>query len=252
MTPVGISATIFVCVFGGALAGVGLRAVLPPHHLNQESKEVVKLSMGLVATMTALVLGLLVASAKESYDTQGRELTDLSSRIVMLDRVLAHYGPETQTARDRFRNVVTSMLTHLEADGESSAPDAQGPAANNELPFDLIQRLVPKDERQRTLQMRALTMALVLGEERWLMYEQGVETYLRPLLIIVVAWLAVIFMSFGLYAPPNPVVTSALGIASLTVSTAMFLILEMYTPYSGIVRLSVAPLRSALAHLGLP
>ena len=99
MSPVGISATVFVSVFGGALAGVGLRSILPPHQLNRESKEVVKLSMGLVATMTALVLGLLVASAKESYDTQGRELTDLSSRIVMLDRVLAHYGPETQSAR---------------------------------------------------------------------------------------------------------------------------------------------------------
>ena len=97
MSSIGISAIVFACVFGGAMFGVFLRAVLPEHHWNPESKDVVKLGMGLVATMCALILGLLVSSAKSYFDTQSSELTEMSSKIVMLDRLLAHYGPETNS-----------------------------------------------------------------------------------------------------------------------------------------------------------
>src|SRR5215510_4150337 len=111
MSPLATSAIVFACIFGGALLGMVLRAALPEHHLSGESKDLVKVGMGVVGTMAALVLGLLVASAKSAYDTQQSELQQMSANVVFLDRVLAHYGPETKEARELFRGAVVRNLT---------------------------------------------------------------------------------------------------------------------------------------------
>ena len=251
MSPIAISAIIFVSVFGGALAGIALRAILPEHHLSSESKDVVKLSMGLVATMSALVLGLLVASAKSSYDTQGTEVTDLSARIILLDRMLAHYGPESQPIRAQLKVVATAMADHLDPPAHGPGESLSAPTTRGELPYELLKELTPKNEDQRALKEQILRMMLDLGKERWLMFEQGIGSFEPILVILVVTWLTLIFASFGLYAKPNGTVTVALAIAAFSVSTAMFLILEMYQPYNGLIHVSIAPLRAALAHLGL-
>ena len=251
MSPIAISTIVFVSVFGGALAGIGLRAILPEHHLSSESKDVVKLSMGLVATMSALVLGLLVAAAKNSYDTQGSELTDLSARVVLLDRMMAHYGPETQDVRTQLKAVAGAIADHLDPPTPVPAGNLSAPTTRGELPYDLLQALAPKDESQRALKEQMLKMMFELGKERWLMFEQGVGSFEPILVILVVTWLALIFGSFGLYAKPNATVTAALAIAAFSVSTAMFLILEMYQPYGGLIHVSIAPLRAAISHLGL-
>ena len=110
MSDIAISMILFACVFAGALLGIYLRTALPEHHLSTESKDVVKLGMGLIATMAALVLSLLIASTKGSYDTQRSELRQLSANIMLLDRVLAHYGPETKDSRDLLRHAVVRVL----------------------------------------------------------------------------------------------------------------------------------------------
>ena len=106
MSSMAISWIVFACVFGGALLGMWLRAALPEHHRSTESKDIVRLGMGLIGTLAALVLGLLIASAKSAYDTQRSEFTQLSANLILLDRVMAHYGPETQEARDLLRRSV--------------------------------------------------------------------------------------------------------------------------------------------------
>jgi hypothetical protein len=103
----------FGCVFGGALLGVFLRGMLPEHHLNADSKDVVKLGMGLIATMSALILALLIALAKGSYDTQRHEVTQMSADIVQLDRVLVHYGQQAKPARDLERDLVMAGIASI-------------------------------------------------------------------------------------------------------------------------------------------
>ncbi len=250
MSAVAISALVFASVFGGALAGIALRAALPEHHLSSESKEVIKLSMGLVATMSALVLGLLVASAKSSYDTQDKEVTELSSRAALLDRVLARIGPETQETRALLRGALSAAIDRMEPPDSTGKVDLGPPSVGAEGISDRILTLVPKDDRQRELKAQAIALVLELSQTRWLMFEQRATTFSKTFLVIVVCWLTIIFMSFGLYAKPNGTVTSALFVAAFSVSTAIFLILEMYAPYSGLIRISMAPLRVALAHLG--
>src|SRR5215475_3932836 len=108
-----ISCIAFACVLGGALLGMFLRASLPEHHLSADSKDFVKLGTGLIATMAALVLGLLIASAKSSYDTLRGELTQVSANVILLDRLMAHYGPETSEARHLLRDSVLRALDRM-------------------------------------------------------------------------------------------------------------------------------------------
>jgi hypothetical protein len=239
---------ILACVFGGALLGLLLRAILPQHHLSSETKDIVKLGMGLVGTMAALVLGLLVASAKGNYDAQSVELTQSAANIALLDRVLAMYGAETKETRAILRAAVARGLDQLFSrnDGRPAVPTRAG----GEILYEKIQGLKPTDDAQRSLQSQALSLAMDIGKTRWLMYEQATGSVSLPLLVILVLWLTLIFVSFGLFAPSNATVITTLFVAALSVSAAIFLILEMYTPYAGFVRISDAPLRAALANLG--
>jgi len=251
MSAVTISAITFAFVFGGALLGTILRAGVPKHQLTADSKEAVKLGMALIATMAALVLGLLIASAKSSFDTQNNELTDMSSKIVLLDRVLAHYGPEAAESRNVLRASLVRILDRMEAKDPTGLSQSEVSPAASEVLYEKIQGLPATSEAQRSIQAQALNLTISVGQMRWLMYEQRVTSISFPLLAVLIFWLTIIFISFGLFAPPNTIVISSFFVSALSVSGAIFLILEMYTPYAGLIHISSAPLRAALAHLGV-
>jgi hypothetical protein len=247
MNFIAIRLIVLACVFGAALIGMFLRAVLPEQHLSADSKDTVRLGIGVISTMAALVLGLLVASAKNFYDAQSSELTQMSANVILLDRVLAHYGPEAKEARDLLRGAVARTLNLIwHQDHSEMVPTATG----GEVLYDKIQALSPKNDAQHALQAQASSMAIDLGKLRWLMFEQGSTSISLPLLWMLVFWLVIVFTSFGLFAPTNPTVIATLFLCALSVSGAIFLILEMYTPFEGLMQISSAPLRNALAHLG--
>jgi Protein of unknown function (DUF4239) len=250
MSSTAISFIVLASVFGGALTGLLLRRSLTQDHISADSKDTVKLSMALVSTMSALVLGLLVSSGKSFYDTQSAELNQMSADIVALDRLLAHYGPETKEAREELRVVVIRNLDRIwpqERTRASEEPLADKPG---ESLLDEIQALSPKDDNQRSLGAQALNLAVSIGRIRWLMYAQSNASFSRTLLAVMVFWLILVFFSFGLFAPRNVIAIASLFAAALAVSGAIFLILEMYLPFTGLIQISSAPLRSALAHLG--
>jgi hypothetical protein len=245
---------VLVCVSGGALLGMLLRATLPGHHLSQDSKDGVKLGVGLIATMAALVIGLLIASAKGSFDTVNTELKQGGANIILLDRVLARYGPETAGIRDLIRRSLASRLDMVWPEDSSRAEQLQnlerGPSVVESFE-DKIRELAPQNDAQRALQARALQISGDLAQARWLVFGQiGESSIPLPFLVVLVAWLTVIFASFGLFAPPNATVIAVLLLCALSVSGAIFLILEMDSPFGGLMKVSSAPLRYALSHLG--
>jgi len=250
MSPMLVSLIAFAFIFGGALAGMFLCRVLPPHHLSEDSQDIVKLGMGLVGTMCALVLGLLIASAKGSYDTQSGELTEMSAKIVLLDRMFAHYGPETNEARATLRSAVERLVDRLWDSGISQGFQLDPAARSSEALYETVQALSPKDESQRLIQSQALSLELSVGQIRWLMVEQATTPIPKALVAVMIFWLTVIFLSWGIFAPRNGTVVATLFVTALSVSSAIFMILEMYTPYTGLIHISSAPLRTALAHLG--
>ena len=249
MSPITISLVVFGCVFGGALVGIFVHSLLPDHHLDSDSKEAVRLAMGLVGTTLALVLGLLIASGKGYFDTQSSEVTQVAADAVLLDKILSHYGPETKEIRALLRGSVAHMVDVTWARDGSDDTQFSTSTTSEEL-VDKIQGLSPQNGNQRFLQSQALTTAIKLGQTRSLMLAQQTATVPTRLLAILVLWLVLLFMSFGLFVRGNVTVVVSQFASALAVCSAIFLILEMYQPYGGLIQVSSAPLRAALIQLG--
>jgi len=250
MSSIASSSIVFAVVFGGALLGMFLRKLLPQNHLGDDSKGIVMIAMGLVATMTAIVLGLLISSAKSSFDALSHEITGTSSDIILLDRTLALYGTETKEARDLLRSAAANALDFMELKKSAAPAHLAVSTRDTDSIFEKIQGLLPKDDTQRSLKAEALSILREIRKTRWLMYEQQANLISMPMLVILVLWLTVLFISFGLYAPANGTVVASLLVSALSVSCAVLLILELYAPYKGLIKISSAPLRAALMQLG--
>jgi len=253
MSSLSISCIVFACIFTGTLLGMLLRSFLPKHHLSPESKDVVKLGMGLVGTMTALVLGLLIASAKSSFDTQRNGLAQLSANYIFLDRALAHYGPESKDVREMLHASVADILLHTwpqENLQSGKAAVKEGTEGRYEGLYEKLEGLVPKNDSQRMLQAQALKTGTDIAQMRWLMFAQKGSSIPTPFLVVMVCWLTLILASFSLFAPSNATVFSTLLVCALAVSSAVFLILELDRPFDGLIQISSAPLRATLAQLG--
>ncbi len=244
------SAIVFASLFGATLLGMRLRAALPPDHLSPEAKESVRIAMGSVATMAALVLGLLVASMNGSYDAEKNEVTQMAAKIDFLDRMLASYGPETKECRALLRTTIERALTRMWPDLKAQHADLDPSVSWTEALPKAIEMLAPETDAQRSFKSQAVALANELGQMRWLLYEETESSISLPMLIIVIAWLTIIFLSIGLFAPPNSTVIIALMLAAFSVSGAIFLILELDLPFDGMIKISPAPLRNALEHLG--
>ena len=250
MSALAIGSVVFVCVFGGALLGMVLRSFLPDRHLSADSKDLVRLGMGLLATMAALVLSLLIASAKGSYDTQRNEVTQMAANVVFLDRAMAHYGPESKEARDLLRRYVASVLDQMWPPTGSGSAELNLAATAVESLYEKIQALSPQNDGQRALRADARQVTIDLGRTRSLLVAQSGSSIPIPFLVILTFWITVLFVSFGLFAPRNGTVVVTLFVCALSVSGATYLILELDQPFQGFIHISSAPLRGALAHLG--
>jgi len=189
-----MSLIAFMFIFGGAVAGMLLRAFLPDHHLIDDSRDVVKLGAGLIATLAALVLGLLVSSGKSSLDTMSSELIQSSTKIIELDRTLADYGPETKDIRDLLHRAVTAAVDMLESGSRPANKQTNSNTTLNgiEKIKKELQSLAPRNDSQRLLQSQALQLAADLTHFRWLLIEQAESPIPMAFLIILLFWLPLI------------------------------------------------------------
>jgi hypothetical protein len=236
----------------GILAGALLRRALPKPHLDEDAKDVIRLGTGLIGTIAALVLGLLIASAKSSYDTQISQVQRTTADFVLLDRLLAGYGTEARPIRKLIRQAVEPLVERLW--------HQSGRAATNEAPFEpttvaedafaKIGELVPQTDAQRSLKERAIQVSTDLAQTRLALFVLARSSIPVPFLAVLVFWLAIIFASFSLFARLNPTLIAGLAVFALSASAALFLILEMNKPFTGLMQIPSGPLRHALVPLG--
>ncbi|PWT81569.1 MAG: hypothetical protein C5B58_09645 [Acidobacteria bacterium] len=244
-----IATVLLACLVGAALLGRCMRRYLPEEHLSADSKDAVKLAMGLVATMTALVLGLLVSSAKGSYDTKRSDVIQMAAKVAFLDRVLNFYGPEAANARGELRAAVSDAVRHI-WQTDRSGPGQLAPNLQvGDAFYVSIQQLSPHDDAQRALKAQVTTLMVDLGELRSLLVAQSIPSISMPMLIILVSWLVVIFFGFSLVAPPNATTTLALVASAFTVACAIFLILELDQPFGGLIHIPSEPITNVLSNL---
>jgi hypothetical protein len=245
-----VTVLAFGGILGASLLGMLLKRVLPDAHLTAETKETVRVAMALVATMTALLLGLLIASAKGSYDTQRGQVILLAGKLGYLERVLTLYGPEAAEVRTTLHRGTEELIEILWPDSSTQAIPQDSAISRGEALFMSVHKLAPQTEEQRALKSEAMDTVTEIGKTRWLLAAQSDSSIPKPLLIMVVVWLAVISLSFGLFAPANKTVVVFMIIVSLLVSSALFLILELDRPFDGVIQVSSTRMRGALGDLG--
>jgi hypothetical protein len=241
---------VLACTFFGSLGGMMMRGVIPQGHLSSEAKNLIKLGMGIVGTLTALVLGLMISSAKDSFDAKSKELTDMSVDVVLLDRSLAFYGTETAPIRGLVRDNVATALDQTWSKSDTRPSRLDPARTGSEVIYDKILALSPKTDGERSLKSQILGLAVEIAKARWLLFEQSNDSLSTPELVVVIFWLTILFISFGLDAPVNPTTITVLFVCSVAVSGAIWLIVGMYTPFEGPIKISEMPLRAALLHLG--
>jgi hypothetical protein len=246
-----LGAIVLACLFGASMIGILVRSRLPAHHLDSESKDAIRLSTAVVGTLSALALGLLIASANTVYNNAEAELRTSVARVLLLDRVMAHYGPETADVRSRLHRLVEDRLVQ----GWGTAAQRAGIDPYDETqgiePIQVeLRNLTPVTEPRRLLQARALEVSGLLAEAHWMLIESSSEGLPTAFLVILVFWLTWLFLTFGLQAPANLTVIGVMLVCSLSVAGAVFLVVDMAHPYLGIIHVSDGPLRAALAHIG--
>jgi hypothetical protein len=256
MTALTYAFITFVCTAGCAVLGTTIRTWLPEAHLSKESQDVIRLGMGLVATMTALLLGLVTAAAKGSFDTQDVAVKNAAAGLMTLDRLLARYGPETQSPRGLLRRAVADRLESMwppngarPIDLDLSRTPSTEPAPAEQFENQIL-ALSPQTDTQRWLKSEALKLTEEVVRTRFRLLGSANGAVPRTMLVVVIFWLSMTFASFGLSAPRNATVITVLVISALSVAAAVFLILELDGPFEGLIRISSEPLRFALANLG--
>jgi len=234
------------------MLGSYLRLVLPDDHTEADSKDILMTSAGMMATLIALIIGLLVTSAKGTYDDTTSSITQGGAKILTLDYYLSHYGSEAKEARELLRQATAAGLERIWPDESTHGADLAKMERATEMAdvYNKIRELSPKNESQKYLQSQALQIGAEMMQSRWMLIEQSQTKLPRIFLVVLTFWLSVLFAQFGLLAPRNLTAKSALVICAISVSGAIFLILELNDPLQGTIKVSSAPLHKALYLLG--
>jgi hypothetical protein len=245
------STTIFLISFVSIASGFGLGMALPGTRLNPENREVVRLGTSLLVTLAAVLISLMIASAKNSYDTQDAHFRQLSAHLVLADQLLSQYGPEAAEIRKMMRQAVPAAIDRIWQEKATSSPQSNAFSANSlaEQFNSAIDRLSPANDMQRAIKARILQASADIARTRLEMFADGDNPILTPFLLILIFWLTVIFTSFGLFVEPGPVAVTALLVFALSVSSALFLIADLSQPYAGLMQISREPLRTVLSPL---
>jgi hypothetical protein len=249
------SVTVSLITLGAIVTGIfggeTLRRVLPDVHLTSGSKDAIRLGSALIATLAALVMGLLITTAKGSYEGQYTQIRQLTANIILVDRLLEQYGPEAHESRELLRRAIKPLIERI---WKKDAEPANQSAAfefnqTGEIFFTSLASLTPANESQRSYKERAIGIGVEMARIRLMLFVQADAKVPGPFLVILVFWLATLFATFALFSPLNATVSITLCIFAVSASCAIFLILEMEQPFSGIMQISDSLLRNALGPL---
>jgi Protein of unknown function (DUF4239) len=247
-----IAFIIFVFMLIGMVLGSYFRLVLPEHHTQDDSKDILMTAAGMMATLVALIIGLLVTSANESFSTTTASITQEGAKIISLDYYLSRYGPEAKGARELLRQALASGIERIwpNESKQGTGLTKMKAATGEDGVYNKIRELSPQNDSQRYLQTQALQLSADMMQAKWMLIEQSQTNLPKIFLVVLTFWLTVLFAQFALLAPRNLTTISALLICAISMSGAIFLILELNQPLEGTIKVSSAPLHKALSLIG--
>jgi hypothetical protein len=251
MSSLMIAAIVLVFVFSGSMFGMWLSYRLPEHHRSAESRDAVKLATGMLSVLAALVLGLLIASVKNSFDSTDSEIRHFAATLILLNETLSDYGPETATARQMLRGYTARALADNWPEGSATPVQMEDVGSGGLL--DGVRAAVlglrGGDPSHASLRGEASSLVEDALKTRWLLIERSGSSIQTLFLEILIVWITLIFISFGYNAPRNATVATTFGLSAAALAGCIFLIVEMDTPFQGWITVSSTPMRDALAHM---
>ena len=238
----------FAVVFAGGVLGLLVGRLLPEKYQSDDTQRIVQTATGMISLITALVLGLLVATAKGKFDTTNQTTEALAAKLMLINRQLV---TEANDARELLRKYTIARIAAIWPDeaGAKPGPDNPPPWKLLESLQQSLSGLTPKTEAQRSETAVASEAAVDLEKTTWLETAQAASHVQQPFVVILIAWLFVLFVSFGLFAPRNVLVVVALFVGALAIAGAVLLIVDMDLPYEGMLVVSPEPMQQALAQM---
>lgn len=254
MNAIAIGMISFTCISSGIFVGVVLKRFLPVSHLTNDSRDTIKVGAGAIASLTALVIGLLVGSAKTSYDAIDRGVVHFSAKLMHLDRLLMSAGPEADGIRKDLKQYVIRSKKLIWPEGTSDHQDLPGLARSTQLEniWSRISELPARTESQKQLIQQALHVIDDLKQSRWIMVEESHGSLPIVFLVVLLLWLFLHYLSFSLIAPNNATTITVLLVCAISMSSAIFLIMELNSPMHGLIQISSAPVEKALEVMDMP
>jgi Protein of unknown function (DUF4239) len=251
MSSLAITAIVLACVLAGSLFGMWLGVHLPEPHRSAQSHDAVKLATGMLSILAALVLGLLIASVKNSFDTTDTQIRQFAATLILLNQTLANYGTDTAQPRAMLRNYVARALADNWPENKTAPiqmEDVEAGKLLNNVRAAVLQ-LPGGNPFHDTLRADAVSLVEDALKTRWLLIERA-ESSIQPLFLeILIAWITLIFVGFGYTAPRNATVVTSFFLGATALAACIFLIVEMDTPFEGLITVSSMPMRNALAHM---
>jgi hypothetical protein len=256
-----IAVIVFLALFCGAMLGMAVARRLAERHLAKETQDAVKLGVGMVVAVSSLILGLMTASVKGNFDSTSRDVQQFATYLITLDGTLRDYGPQAEPVRLALAGFTRELLADTWGIREpAAAPNGRGQAQEHDpwsqVPFSDVTRalraLSPETPLQIELKAEALDRSRSLSVLRWTVIEESVTAVPPLFTAVLIAWLTFIFMSFGLFAPVNRVSVTTLMLCAACLGGAIFIILEMSSPFDGLIHVSPASMEHALAQMMKP
>ncbi len=249
--PLAISVAVVAVVFTAGIIGFNLYRLLPEHHLSKETYDVIRLGAGMLSVLASLVLGLLIATVKTSYDNTNSAVRSYAADLTVLDETLRDYGEGALEARRRLRDYTTRLLDDVWRAPHEHPFLVEDRAAGELLEHvrDAIRALPMATRDEQSVAGEAEQIATSLLRQRWLLLERTGPSVHPAMIVILVLWIAAIFVSFGINAPRHATMYAVFLVLSLAIGSAIFLILEMDTPFEGLIRISGEPIETALDHM---
>jgi len=249
MSHTSIGLISFVAIFGGVIIGMLVARRLPGQHLSSETQSAVTVSVAVIGTLSALVLGLMISAANTSFSARSDEIRQLSLQLIRVDRNLRRYGPEADPARTKLHAWGQVKIRQLFPEKGQPQPSSETAIGMLESVQDALLALSPTNERQKYLHTLCLTLSSQLINARWALEIRAGHSIPVPFLVLLIFWLALVFASFGLFAPSNPTTLIALLLCSIAVAGGIVLIEDLDNPGTGFIQLPSDSLRRALVEI---
>jgi|SRR6266851_4203252 hypothetical protein len=250
LSAVDIALVAFGLILASVAIGLMMRYWLPEEHISGDSKEVIRLATALIGTMAAVVLALLFASTRTSFEATNSSVGRMTTSVIELDHMLQEYGPEGRPLRAALRRDVVAIVASIWQDDVAAQRQARpdGPPGQVTV-LTMLRQMTPANPLQGALQARALSVSGDLEQTRLTLLAQPTDSLSKPFVTVLVLWLCFIFLSFSMSAKANTTLVIILVICAFSASSAIYLILELGQPFDGLMQIPNAALRNALAPL---